>query len=208
MDCFNPLAVTAPTPARTTDRHGRGAADYSGRTAREPLFGHEVRSDGMGQRPVRIWLIAPGGQSGNYFADQSRSASRFSGRLRYTFAPVDGGRRAPVQDRRLLRRAVRAGRFAGRPINMVDNNQRLLTRIAFPRTSNFEIRTSRSPFSGRTTGSSRSGWQSISASGPRHNRFRAPFAWLPRAGISMDAVPEHGYRDPRRLRSLLRSRAL
>jgi hypothetical protein len=84
-------------------------------------------------------VVAPGGNSGNFFADRNRHASRISGASAYSFAPVErlGTHRFKVGG--YLASSEHQGDISERPIDVVDMAGHPVMRITFPRTGNFDV---------------------------------------------------------------------
>jgi hypothetical protein len=83
--------------------------------------------------------IGPTGNSGNYFAEQNRAASRISGGSRYSFAPVESVGAHHFKIGGYLASSEHTGDIRERPIDIVDLAGRRLERITFPRIRNFQI---------------------------------------------------------------------
>jgi hypothetical protein len=84
-------------------------------------------------------IVGPAGNRGNFFADQSRSASRISGASSYSFAPVEVAGTHGFKIGGYLAESDDSGDLSRRPIDVVDATARLLTRITFPRSRTFEV---------------------------------------------------------------------
>ncbi|MGD0499019.1 MAG: carboxypeptidase regulatory-like domain-containing protein [Bryobacteraceae bacterium] len=87
---------------------------------------------------ARVWsqglqdlAIAPGGNSGNYFAEQARDASRFSGRSEYSFAPHRLAGSHSFKIGGYFARSSENGQVTEGPINIFDSSGLLLQTIAF-----------------------------------------------------------------------------
>ncbi len=85
------------------------------------------------------FVMSPTGNSGNYFADQNRTASRISGALAYAFSPVEkagshqfkvGGYFASSED---------DGNIQERPIDIVNGAGNLIENISFRRVGSFDV---------------------------------------------------------------------
>jgi hypothetical protein len=83
--------------------------------------------------------IAPTGNSGSYFADQSRTGSRLSGNSSYSFAPLARLGTHQVKIGAYFASSEHSGDIIERPIDIVDLAGNVLLNIQFPRTRNFEI---------------------------------------------------------------------
>ena len=99
-----------------------------------------TRFDGVvwGEGPENL-EITPAGNRGNYFAQKSRTASRFSGAVTYSFPQV---RLAGSHAFKLGVYAAGSdedGQIAEHPIDILDAGGRLLEHIAFPRMRDFSI---------------------------------------------------------------------
>ena len=83
--------------------------------------------------------IGPARNSGNYFAQQARAASRISGASSYSFATVEKLGTHQFKIGGYLAGSQHSGDIEERPIDIVDLEGRRLLRIAFPRTRSFDI---------------------------------------------------------------------
>ena len=138
MDFFNPRETT---PDSSTHNYTGTAID------RLTLLGglletrfSVTRFDaavwGLGQKPL---TITPAGNSGNYFANQNRSASRSSGAMRYGFAPIDKFGAHHFKIGGYLAGSDHTGDLRERTINVVDALGRPTYRVDFPRATSFEV---------------------------------------------------------------------
>jgi len=87
---------------------------------------------------ARVWgqgaqdlTIAPSGNSGNYFAQQRRQASRFSWSPTYSFATVQLLGTHAFKAAAYIAESTDNGSVAERPIDIVDSSSQLLERISF-----------------------------------------------------------------------------
>jgi hypothetical protein len=138
MDFFNPRQTAAD--ARThnytgtiTDRlvlHG-GLLEN-----RFSVTSFDADSWGRGTQDL---IVAPAGNSGNFFADQSRGAVRISGASKYAFAPVEALGSHEFKLGGYLASSEHDGAVTERPIDIVDNAGHLLTSITFPHIRSFEV---------------------------------------------------------------------
>src|SRR6185295_10817124 len=90
-------------------------------------------------RGTADFQIGPAGNSGNYFAEQNRTASRISGGSRYSFAPVERVGTHHFKIGGYLASSEHTGDIRERPIDIVDLAGRRLERITFPRIRDFQI---------------------------------------------------------------------
>lgn len=138
MDAFNPLQTTPDTSTRNLT----GTA-FDRLTLWRGLLENRLsvtNFDGaVWGRGTTDMVIGPAGNSGSYFAEQKRNASRISGASRYEFAPIERVGTHQFKIGGYLASSVHSGDIVERPINIVDIRGDLLVRIAFPRTRNFEI---------------------------------------------------------------------
>lgn len=84
-------------------------------------------------------ILGPSVNSGNYFADQTRSASRVSGASTYAFAPLEGAGSHHFKIGGYFASSKHDGDIKERPIEIVDAAGRLLVNVTFPRIRSFEI---------------------------------------------------------------------
>lgn len=138
MDYFNPRSTT---PDSSTHNYTGTAIDHL------TLFGglletrfSVTRFDaavwGLSEQPL---VISPTGNRGSYFANQNRSASRESGAMRYSFAPVDllGAHHFKIGG--YIASSEHTGDIRERTISVVDARQRPLFRVDFLRRATFEV---------------------------------------------------------------------
>jgi hypothetical protein len=91
-----------------------------------------------GQGPGGL-TISPTGNSGYYFADQSRAASRISGNSSYSFAPLPKWGTHQFKIGAYFAGSEHSGDIVERPIRITDVAGHDLVNIDFPRTRNFEV---------------------------------------------------------------------
>ena len=138
MDYFNPRPTT---PDSSTHNYTGTGID------RLTLFGGLIETRfsvtrfdatvwGLTEQPL---TISPSGNTGAYFANQNRSASRESGALRYSFAPLDKFGAHHFKVGGYVAGSDHTGDIYERTINVVDSQQRLLYRVDFPRRTTFEV---------------------------------------------------------------------
>lgn len=84
-------------------------------------------------------VIAPAGNTGNYFADQTRTASRISGASSFSFAQLEGLGIHRIKIGGYLAGSEHTGDISERPIDIVGATGLRIMRIAFPRTHDFEV---------------------------------------------------------------------
>ncbi|HEY3740912.1 MAG TPA: carboxypeptidase regulatory-like domain-containing protein, partial [Bryobacteraceae bacterium] len=148
MDYFNPRPTTADA---STHNYTGTAIDrltiFGGLL--ETRFSFTRFDAGVWGQSDQPLTISPTGNSGSYFADQDRDSSRVSGAVRYAFAPVDkwgahhfkiGGYLAGSDDN---------GKILERTINVVNEMQRLMYQITFPRQATFQVDDNEKSFFGQ-----------------------------------------------------------
>jgi hypothetical protein len=132
MDFYNPEETTPD--ARTHNYTGTA-------TDRLTLFGGLLESTfSVTQFDAAVWAhgtggltLTPTGNFGSYFAQQTRDADRFSGRATYAFASVH---RLGLHNFKIGTYAAASGETGeviNFPVNILDQEQRRIARIAFPR---------------------------------------------------------------------------
>ncbi len=94
-------------------------------------------------------VLQPAGNSGNYFADQNRAASRVSGSMSYAFAPIEGLGTHQVKLGGYVAGSEDSGNVVERPIDIEDPNGVLLSRIVFPRARTFDVDDTEKSFFGQ-----------------------------------------------------------
>lgn len=132
MDYYNPESTT---PDASTH-------NYTGTvTDRLTVFGGLLESTfSVTQFDAGVWprgntglVMTPTGNSGYYFAQQSREADRFSGRSTYAFAPVHHLGLHNFKIGTYIASSGETGEVTNFPVNVDDANGRRIERIAFPR---------------------------------------------------------------------------
>jgi hypothetical protein len=138
LDFFNPL----PTTPYTKDRN------YTGTTFdrltlwrgtlenRFSVTEFDAASWGKGTQDL---VISPIGNSGNYFADQNRTASRISGSSLYELAPIKWAGTHQLKFGGYVAHSEQSGSVLERPIDVVDITGLLLMRMTFPFQHRFDI---------------------------------------------------------------------
>ncbi|MBI3208215.1 MAG: TonB-dependent receptor [Candidatus Solibacter usitatus] len=84
-------------------------------------------------------IISPTGNRGSYFGEQSRTASRYGGASRYSFAPLSWNGSHQFKLGGYLAGSAHTGAIHERPVEIVDLRGRRLSRIAYPFRRDFEI---------------------------------------------------------------------
>ena len=148
MDYFNPRPTT---PDSSTHNYTGTAID------RWTLFGGLLESRfsvtrfdatiwGLSEQP---FVITPTGNSGSYFANQNRSASRESGAMSYGFAPVDAWGAHHFKIGGYLASSAHSGDIRERTIDVRDALHRPVYRVDFPRRTTFEVDDTEKSFYGQ-----------------------------------------------------------
>jgi hypothetical protein len=138
MDYFNPESTTPDASIHSytgtvIDRftlHG-GLLESTFATAR-----FDVGVWGRGNQDL---VFTPEGNSGNYFVNKSREASRYSGASIYSFAPVHGGGAHNFKIGFYAASSEESGEVTNHPVEIRDTFGLLLERITFTRRPPFEI---------------------------------------------------------------------
>lgn len=140
MDFYNPLSTTPDMTARNYtgtvfDRLTlwRGLLEN-----RLSITKFDGRSWGLGPQDL---TLAPAGNTGNFFAGQNRSATRISGASTYQFAPLSRWGTHQFKMGGYLASSEHDGDINENPVDIVDFQRRLLSRVAFGQTQyhNFEV---------------------------------------------------------------------
>ena len=148
MDYFNPR----PTSPDSSSHNYTGTA-----IDRLTIFGGLLDTRfSITQFDASVWgkgitplTISPTGNSGDYFADQSRNASRYSGATWYGFAPVDKWGAHHFKIGGYLAGSGDTGTVVERPIHVVDAEGRPVYDISFPRQASFEVDDNEKSFFGQ-----------------------------------------------------------
>lgn len=138
MDYFNPEPTT---PDASMHNYTGTAAD------RLNLHGGMLETTfSITRFDAKVWgqgnqdlVMTPAGNRGNYFTQKNRDAWRFSGAPTYTFAPVRGYGAHVFKLGFYMAQSSNEGVVSGNPIDIRDEQDRLLERIVYPRVRQFEI---------------------------------------------------------------------
>ena len=138
LDYFNPL----PTTPDTTNHNYTGTAFdrltlWRG-TLENRISATQFDAASWGQG-LEDLTIGPAGNSGNYFANEHRTAARYSGASRYEFAPIKGWGTHQLKIGGYVAHSEQSGNIQERPINVVDITGLLLMRMTFPFPHTFDV---------------------------------------------------------------------
>ena len=138
LDYFNPRPVAPDSKSRNmtgtvTDRLTIGGGLLENRFSTTYFDGAVW---GRGPGGLRI---SPVGNTGYYFADQKRSASRISGNSSYSFRPLTKFGTHQFKAGLYFASSEHSGDIEERPINILNLAGRTLINIQFPRLRDFEI---------------------------------------------------------------------
>lgn len=130
MNYFNPQPTTPDASTRNYtatigDRLTLGSGLLENTVS---LTAFDARVWGQGSQDL---VVAPGGNSGNYFAQQNRNASRLGWGSTYHFAPVSALGTHEFKAGSYLAGSWETGQVMDHPVDIVDSSNRLLQRIAF-----------------------------------------------------------------------------
>jgi hypothetical protein len=138
MNYFNPEETTPDA----------GLHNYTGTLAHRATLGQSILEStfsvtsfdaavwGRGNRDLEI---APGGNSGNYFAHKQRSAIRLSGLGTFSFAPVNRLGMHHFKIGLYAASSEEEGQIDNHPVDILNAAGQITEHIAFRRASNFEI---------------------------------------------------------------------
>jgi hypothetical protein len=138
MDYFNPLPTT---PDASTHSYTGTVSD------RLTLFGGLLESTFSTMRfDVGVWAegdqdltITPMGNRGNYFANKTRDASRYSGASIYSFASLAGWGAHSLKIGSYLAGSSDHGQLNENPVDILGSMGQWIERIDFPRSHTFQI---------------------------------------------------------------------
>ena len=138
MDYFNPLPTT---PDASTHSYTGTVSD------RLTLFGGLLESTFSAMRfDVGVWgegdqdlTITPMGNRGNYFANKTRDASRYSGASIYSFAALAGWGTHNLKIGSYLAGSSEDGQLAEHSVDILGSREQWIERIDFPRSHTFQI---------------------------------------------------------------------
>ena len=138
MDYFNP-EETSPDAA---------THNYTGTLAHRMTLGQSMLEStfSVTSFDVAVWgrgeanlEVAPGGNSGNYFAQKQRSAVRQSGLSTFSFAPLNVLGTHHFKIGLYVASSEEDGRISENPVDILNAAGQLTRRISFPRDRQFEI---------------------------------------------------------------------
>src|SRR5579862_530852 len=148
LDYFNPLPTT---PDISTHNYTGTVFDRLAlwKGTLENRFSY-TRFDGnsWGQG-TNDFMIGPAGNQGDYFAEEDRTASRYSGASDYAFAPLRGLGTHQLKFGGYAALSGQSGDIRERPIDIVYQAGLLLERITFPRIRSFDISDTEKSFFGQ-----------------------------------------------------------
>jgi hypothetical protein len=130
LEFFNPQEVT-PT---------FNAHDYTGTVIDHLTIGSNLLESTLAVKRYSgsVWgqgrdemTLAPTGNSGNYFSDQDRNASRIESIETYSLAPINAMGAHNLKFGSSIARTTNRGDFDARPVNIRDTDGRLIKRIDF-----------------------------------------------------------------------------
>ncbi len=130
LEFFNPREVT-PTLA---------AHDYTGTLIDRLTIGSNLLESTLAIKRFTggVWgqgqlemTLSPVGNSGNYFSEQDRHASRIESIETYSLAPITAMGAHNLKFGSTIARTTNRGNFEARPVNITDAEGRLLKRIEF-----------------------------------------------------------------------------
>ena len=138
MDYFNPRSTTPDSSTHNYTGTGIDRLTVFGGLleTRFSVTRFDAAIWGLTEQPL---VISPTGNSGSYFANQNRSASRESGAMLYAFAPVDRWGAHHFKLGGYIAASEHTGDIRERTISVVDAQQRPVYRVDFPRRSTFEV---------------------------------------------------------------------
>ena len=138
MDYFNPQQTT---PDAGTHNYTATVADHL--TLGGGIFENTLSTTRF---DARVWgqgtqdlVMTPGGNSGNYFAQQDRSASRVSWSSVYSFRALNGLGSHDVKVGSYLAGSWDQGLVSDRPIDILNSSNALIERIAFSGGQRFQM---------------------------------------------------------------------
>lgn len=130
LEYFNPQIVTPNV--RANDYTGTFIDRWmiKGKLVESLLAIKQYSGDVWGQGSQDM-VLTPTGNQGNYFSQQNRTASRFEWMESIAFQPVERRGRHDVKLGWAIARSASQGEFTGHPVNILDDQGRLRTRLEF-----------------------------------------------------------------------------
>ena len=133
MNYFNPQPTSPDASTDNYTGHSRGPAHDLAEACSRTRFRRPASTRASGARATEDLTIAPGGNSGNYFAQQNRDASRVSWAPVMTFAAVNWLGTHNFKAGAGMAESSDNGEVIEHPINILDASNQLLERITFTR---------------------------------------------------------------------------
>jgi Carboxypeptidase regulatory-like domain len=138
LDAFNPLAAT---PSTSSHNYTGTIIDHLTlwRGLLETRFSvTQFNGATWGQGPADF-VMSPSGNSGNYFANQYRDASRLSGAMTYSLSPIQKFGSHQIKAGAYFASSETSGSIAEHPIDIVSATGALLERITFRAPQTFDV---------------------------------------------------------------------
>jgi hypothetical protein len=138
IDYFNP-EETAPDA---------GTHNYTGTVSHRMTLGQSLLESTFSETSfdATVWgqgnadlVIAPGGNTGNYFANKQRSAVRLSGLSTFSFAPLNHLGSHHFKIGLYVASSEEEGQIDEHPVDILNAAGQLTRRLTYPRAGNFEI---------------------------------------------------------------------
>lgn len=138
LDWFNRRPVTPNWKGR----------DYTGTLIDRYTFGTSLLESGFTAKrfTIDVWgqgraemNITPVGNTGNYFSEQNRAATRLEWTENVLLAPIQAWGAHNLKFGTILGRTTNEGQFFARPVNIADAQNRLLRRIEFADSQPFDL---------------------------------------------------------------------
>ncbi len=138
LDAFNPLATT---PNTSSHNYTGTIIDHLTiwRGLLESSFSVTQFDGATWGQGNADFVMGPAGNAGNYFANQSRSATRLSGAMTYGLSPIQKWGSHQIKVGAYFASSEASGSIAEHPIDIVSATGALLERIVFRAPQSFEI---------------------------------------------------------------------
>lgn len=138
LDYFNPQPVTPNGDFHETTETLTDRLSFEGGVLQSTLS-NRVVSSGITPQGTEGMVLAPGGNSGNYFSQEARRANRVEWIEEWTPKTFHFAGEHTLKFGSVLGHAENVGHFSARPVQLNDASGQLLQRISFSGTGDYDL---------------------------------------------------------------------
>jgi hypothetical protein len=191
IDYFNP-EETAPDA---------GTHNYTGTVSHRMTLGQSLLESTFSETSfdATVWgqgnadlVIAPGGNTGNYFANKQRSAVRLSGLSTFSFAPLNHLGSHHFKIGLYVASSEEEGQIDEHPVDILNAAGQVTERITYPRVGNFEISDIELNFFAQDHWILSPRFSLDLGARVESQQISGAFRAAPRAGLAWNPIPGHG----------------